>query len=291
MKNVLHHERFSFCGLEYQCLWNLFSHLHPFYSTTHNCKICKSMEYVLMSHSIDFTSNILMLFLLKNEQQIWAQKFLMYVVYGNRQSIFGNALYYSIQKLNYMQFYHISERSMLIFLNLSAHLKSIQHNVAFLGTQPFWCGLACPLVRLPALCFSMHPLPIQWPCGKAFWFTTLLPQLQIQFCVFSSMNVPNKLKVPKPFHQAIPTNSSALWLISFSWSVVPLFRRTTEEPERRSCFVSAQAAGADSIFLSNLLVFLDRWLLFVSESLLGLEIIISLTEICNDYSELYLNLK
>lgn len=66
-----------------------------------------------------------------------------------------------------MLFYHISERSMLIFLNLSAHLKSIQHNVAFLGTQPFWCGLACPLVRLPALCFSMHPLPIQWPCGKS----------------------------------------------------------------------------------------------------------------------------
>lgn len=99
-----------------------------------------------------------------------------------------------------MLFYHISERPMLIFLNLSAHLKSIQHNVAFLGTQPFWCGLACPLVRLPALCFSMYPLPIQWPCGKAFWFTILLPQLQIQFSVFSSMNVPNKLKVPKPFH-------------------------------------------------------------------------------------------
>lgn len=49
-----------------------------------------------MNCSIDFTSNILVPFLLKNEQQAWAQKLLMHVVYGYRQSIVSNVVCYSI---------------------------------------------------------------------------------------------------------------------------------------------------------------------------------------------------
>lgn len=156
----------------------------------------------------------------------------------------------------------------------------------FSQNSAFWCGLACPLVRLPAFCFS-NALPRLLPCDKTLWFATLPPQLQTQFCVFSSMCVPSKLKVPKLFHWTIPMNCSVLWLIALSWSLAPFSRRTTEEIGRRSCFICPQDAESDHVFLFNLLV----QLLFLSQSVLGLESFISLTEICSDYSELYLSLK
>lgn len=137
----------------------------------------------------------------------------------------------------------------------------------------------------------MHALPGLLPCGKMFWFTILPPQLQIRFCVFSSIYVPNKLKVPNPFFLGNTDEVFSFVAHCIIMVCSPILQKDHWRDGKEVRLPISPGCWFRSCFPVQS-VSVSRFVVTVSISKCAWPgYLYSLTEICYDYSELYLSLK
>lgn len=114
---------------------------------------------------------------------------------------------------------------LVCFFDLSAHLESIEHNIAFLHRWPCRGGLTCPPVSPWVLLFTMLASRIvdTWCRTLECHLSTSAANITLQSYVCSLTYVLSQLKVRRTLHYAILLNCSALWFVASLGSVVPLF--------------------------------------------------------------------